>query len=45
MNAYRKLIQRKVFEEIYNGLSEEDKLRAMDYMRYLKTKEKDDVQG
>lgn len=31
--------------DLYMSLSEEDKLRAMDYMRYLKTKEKDDVQG
>ena len=25
MNAYRELMRRKLFEEIYNGLSEEDK--------------------
>lgn len=31
--------------DLYMSLSEENKLKAMDFMRYLQTKEKEDVQG
>lgn len=31
--------------DLFMSLSAEDKLRAIDYMRYLKTKETPDVQG
>ena len=30
---------------LFDSLSPENKLKAIDYMRYLKMKEKDDVQG
>lgn len=31
--------------DLFMSLNEEDKLKAIDYMRYLKTKEQTDVQG